>query len=62
MVTLEHQESIENLYKVRLDLVKWAEKHNIKVDAIHFKFYFYPERISPKNVILIDVRLLVGGT
>ncbi|MDR2967600.1 MAG: GyrI-like domain-containing protein [Methanobacteriaceae archaeon] len=51
MAIIEHYGLIEDVYKVRIDLIKWAEKHNIKVDAIHFKHYFNPEGITPRGMV-----------
>jgi len=51
MAIMEHNGFIEDVYKVRLDLVKWAEKQNIKVDAIYFKHYYSPDGASPRGMV-----------
>lgn len=51
MAIIEHRGYIEEVYKVRIDLVKWAEKHNIKVDATYFKYYLNPDRVSPGGIV-----------
>lgn len=48
---IEHNGYIEDIYKVRIDLIKWAEKHNIKVDALYFKFYLNPTRVFPGGMV-----------
>jgi effector-binding domain-containing protein len=50
MAILEHYGFIEDVYKVRIDLIKWAEKRDIKVDATYFKHYLNPEGISPRGM------------
>jgi effector-binding domain-containing protein len=51
MVTMEHYGSIEDVFKVRVDLLKWAEKHDIKVDAFHFKYNINPEGVYPEGMV-----------
>ena len=51
MVTMEHHGSIEDVFKVRVDLLQWAEKHNIEVNAIHFKYHTNPEGIYPGGIV-----------
>ena len=51
MVIMEHSGFIEDVYKVRLDLVKWAEDHHIKADAIYFKHYLSPDGASPRGMV-----------
>jgi len=51
MAIMEHYGYIEDVYKVRVDLIKWAEKHGIKVDAIHFKCNLNPDGVSPGGMV-----------
>ena len=51
MAIVEHYGFIEDVYKVRIDLIKWAEKRNIKVDALYFKHYFNPDGFSPRGMV-----------
>ncbi|MCL2115950.1 MAG: GyrI-like domain-containing protein [Methanobrevibacter sp.] len=44
MATIYHHGFLEDVYKVRLDLIKWAEKHDIKVEGLYFQQY--PEPIG----------------
>ncbi|MCL2157320.1 MAG: GyrI-like domain-containing protein [Methanobrevibacter sp.] len=50
MAFMEHYGLIEDVYKVRVDLIKWAEKHDIKVEGLHFKHYPSPEGIPPRGM------------
>ncbi|MCL2115280.1 MAG: GyrI-like domain-containing protein [Methanobrevibacter sp.] len=51
MAIMEHYGFVEDVYKVRIDLIKWAEKRNIKVDALHFKHFLNPDGISPRGMV-----------
>ncbi|MCL2157149.1 MAG: GyrI-like domain-containing protein [Methanobrevibacter sp.] len=42
MATIYHHGFLEDVYKVRLDLIKWAEKHDIEVDGLYFQQYPEP--------------------
>jgi len=51
MATMEHQGSLEDVFKVRVDLLRWAEKHNIEVNAVHFKYRPNPEGVYPGGMV-----------
>ena len=55
MAIMEHYGAIEDVYKIRLDLIKWTEKHNIKANAFHFKYNLSPDRISSEMVFEVAV-------
>jgi len=61
MAIMEHYGFIEDVYKVRLDLVKWAEKRNINVEAIYFKHYYNPDGASPRGMVF-EIGLPVDDT
>ncbi|MCL2157413.1 MAG: GyrI-like domain-containing protein [Methanobrevibacter sp.] len=48
---MEYYGSIEDVFKVRVDLIKWAEKHDIEVNAVHFKYHANPEGIYPGGMV-----------
>ncbi|MCL2115910.1 MAG: GyrI-like domain-containing protein [Methanobrevibacter sp.] len=51
MVTMEHQGSIEDVFKVRVDLLRWAENNNIEVNAVHFQYRVNPEGVYPEGMV-----------
>ncbi|MDR2967602.1 MAG: GyrI-like domain-containing protein [Methanobacteriaceae archaeon] len=51
MLVMEHYGFIEDVFKVRVDLLKWAEKHSIEVKAFHFKYHANPDGISPEGMV-----------
>ncbi|MCL2115279.1 MAG: GyrI-like domain-containing protein [Methanobrevibacter sp.] len=51
MAIMEHYGLIEDVFKVRVDLIKWAEKNDIKVDGLYFKHYPHPDGIHPRGMV-----------
>ncbi|MCL2115278.1 MAG: GyrI-like domain-containing protein [Methanobrevibacter sp.] len=50
MAVMEHYGLIEDVYKVRLDLIKWAEKNDIEVEGLYFKHYPNPDGVPPRGM------------